>query len=192
MTPLGLFCTFFYVGLFTIGGGLVAITLMYKPIVESGLVSAELFYNMVAISESTPGPVGINMATYVGHELYGIPGALLATFGEVLPSLVIIVVIARFFMRFHEAPLVKAAFSGLRPAVTGMIAMAAAQVLLITVFNPLALTEAIKSSTIAPLQSIVNLPQALFFIGALIFLKKTTLHPILVVALGALFGVVCL
>jgi hypothetical protein len=73
-----------------------------------------------------------------------------------------------------------------------MIALAAAQVLLITVFNPPALTEAIKSSTIAPLQSIVNQPQALFFIGALIFLKKTTLHPILVVALGALFGVVCL
>lgn len=71
MTLLHLMLTFFYVGLFTIGGGLVAITLMYGPIVEGGLISSEQFYNMVAISESTPGPIGINMATYIGYQLYG-------------------------------------------------------------------------------------------------------------------------
>ena len=88
MTILQLFCTFFYIGLFTIGGGVVALTLMQQTIVEPGLIDSETFYNMVAISESTPGPLGINMATYIGYNLYGIPGGVIATIGEVLPSLI--------------------------------------------------------------------------------------------------------
>ena len=70
MSLLQLMWTFFYIGLFTIGGGQVAITLMYQPVVEGGLLSADQFYNMVAVSESTPGPIGINMATYIGCELF--------------------------------------------------------------------------------------------------------------------------
>ena len=89
-----LFCIFFYVGLFTIGGGLVAITLMQQTIVERGYISPESFYNMVAISESTPGPIGMNMATYIGYEFYGIPGAIITTIGQALPSIVVILLIA--------------------------------------------------------------------------------------------------
>ena len=77
---LELFFIFFYVGLFTIGGGLVAITLMEETIVARGLISPEQFYNMVAISESTPGPVGVNIATYIGYELYGVFGAIVTSF----------------------------------------------------------------------------------------------------------------
>ena len=69
MSLLALCFTFFYIGLFTIGGGVVAITLMQQAIVEKGLISTEQFYNMIAISESTPGPIGINMATYIGYNL---------------------------------------------------------------------------------------------------------------------------
>src|SRR5574344_463442 len=133
MSLLELFGIFFYVGLFTSGGGQVAITLMQQVFFERGLITAERFYNMVAISESTPGPIGINMATYVGYEMYGIPGGIIATIGNVLPSLVVIVVIARYFGKFPEKPLVKAAFFGLRAGTTGMIAVAAFQVILVAV-----------------------------------------------------------
>jgi chromate transporter len=177
MSLFALTCTFAYVGICTIGGGLVAISVMYKPIVEGGLISPEMFYNMVAISESTPGPIGINMATYVGYKLYGIPGAVICTFGEVLHSLIIVIIIARWFMYFHEKPVVKAVFTGIRPAVTGMIAVACLQVLQLGVIRP------VMDGTYLT---------ALFYIAALAALMKTNLHPILVVAAGAAFGAVCL
>ena len=102
MTLLELFGTFFYIGLFTIGGGVVAITLMQQTIVSKGIISLDQFYNMVAISESTPGPLGTNMATYIGYKLYGVPGALVTTIGEALPSIIIILIIARFLQKFNQ------------------------------------------------------------------------------------------
>jgi chromate transporter len=177
MSLFALFWTFAYVGIATIGGGLVAISIMYKPIVEGGLISPEMFYNMVAISESTPGPVGINMATYVGYKLYGIPGAVLCTFGEVLPSLFIVIIIARWFMSFHEKPVVKAVFAGIRPAVTGMIAVACLQVFQLGVIRPMVGG---------------NYLTALFYLAALAALVRIKAHPILVVAAGAVFGALCL
>ena len=95
MSMLMLFFVFFYVGLFAIGGGLVAASFMRQALVEQyGLITDENFYSMLAISESTPGPIGINIATYIGTELHGIPGGIIATFGEVLPSIIIIILIA--------------------------------------------------------------------------------------------------
>ena len=112
MSMLMLFFVFFYVGLFAIGGGLVAASFMRQALVEQyGLITDEKFYSMLAISESTPGPLGINIATYIGTELHGIPGGIIATFGEVLPSIIIIILIARFFSKFQEKPLVKSIFS---------------------------------------------------------------------------------
>ena len=118
---LWLFCTFFYIGLFTIGGGLVAITLMQQTIVDKGLISPELFYNMIAISESTPGPVGVNMATFMGYKFYGVPGAIITSIAEVLPSLICILIIARIILKFRENRCVQTVFNFLRPAATGMI-----------------------------------------------------------------------
>ncbi|MDR1785215.1 MAG: chromate transporter [Spirochaetaceae bacterium] len=186
MALLNLFFTFFYVGLFTIGGGLVAITIMYDPIVSAGYITAEEFYNMIAISESTPGPIGINMATYVGFKLAGVPGAMVATCGTVLPSLISIVFIARFFTAFHEKPLVQAAFSGLRPATTGLIAVAAAKVLAITVFAPGAFSPGSN-----PL-GWIHPKEALFFGLCCLGLWKTKLHPLVFVAAGAVFGALAL
>ena len=136
MTLLELLWTFFYIGLFTIGGGQVAITLMYEPLVGGGLISGEQFYNMVAVSESTPGPIGINMATYIGCELYGVMGGILVTFATVLPSLVIIIVIAKFFDKYQEKPLVKSVFTCIRPVSAGLIAVAAYEVLKISLIQP--------------------------------------------------------
>jgi chromate transporter len=113
----------------------------------------------------------------VGYKLYGIPGAVLCTLGEVLPSLIIVIIIARWFMSFHEKPLVKAVFTGIRPAVTGMIAVACLQVLRLGVIQP-GLSG--------------NYTTALFYVAALAALLKTNVHPVLVVVAGAAFGAVCL
>lgn len=186
MTLLQLFLTFVYVGAFTIGGGLVAITIMQQIIVGQGLLSPDNFFNMVAISESTPGPIGINMATYIGCEMFGVWGGIIATFGCVLPSLICILIIAKYFSKFQEKKIVKAAFSGLRPAVTGMIAVAAWNVIQITIINiP-------KVKTTGIWYDLFNLPSLVFFFLALVVLLKTKLHPLFIVLVGAIFGVLIL
>ena len=175
MTLWHLCYTFFLIGLFTIGGGQVAITLMYQPVVEGGLLSAEKFYNMVAVSESTPGPIGLNMATYIGCELFGIWGGFLVTLSTVLPSLIIILIIARYFEKYQDKPLIKTVFSCVKPVSTGLIAVAAWQVFAISVIN--------TNATIS---------RVLFYIIALIILFVIKISPIFIVLLGAVFGVLFL
>lgn len=190
MTLLQLSWTFFYIGLFTIGGGQVAITLMYQPIVESGLLSAEQFYNMVAVSESTPGPIGINMATYVGCELYGVFGGIAATAATVLPSLIIIMIIAKYFNRYHDTPLVKTVFSCIRPVSSGLIAVAAWQVFRISVIELAAV-----QGTGGWLESAINgldVSRLLFFCAALFLLIRTKMPPLALIVLGGIFGMIFL
>jgi chromate transporter len=186
---IALFCIFFYVGLITIGGGLVGITIMQEVIVDKyHLISPEMFYNMVAISESTPGPVGINMATYIGTELYGPIGGVITTIGQTMPSVIVILIIAKFFTRFADKPLVKAAFEGLRPATTGIIAVAAANVFVIALLHlPSAGISAFARAD--AWQNLINYKALFFYVVGLIILFKTKVHPVLVVALGAWFGI---
>ena len=186
MTLFQLMLVFLYVGLFTIGGGLVAITLMYEPIVGNGLITSEQFYNMVAISESTPGPIGINMATYIGYELYGVIGGIAVTAATAFPSLVIIIIIAKYFSKFQEKPLVQAAFTGLRPAVSGMVLVAAMQIFVLTILN----IQNFKDS--GNIFNIINYPSTAFYIIALGILFKTKISPIIVIITGALFGILFL
>lgn len=174
MTLLELLWTFFYIGLFTIGGGQVAITLMYEPLVGGGIISGEQFYNMVAVSESTPGPIGINMATYIGCELYGVMGGILVTLATVFPSLVIILVIAKFFDKYQEKPLVKSVFTCIRPVSAGLIAVAAYEVLKIAIIQPF---------------SFVRLA---IFLGAFALLMIKKMSPIFVMILGAIAGILFL
>lgn len=174
MTLLELLWTFFYIGLFTIGGGQVAITLMYEPLVGGGIISGEQFYNMVAVSESTPGPIGINMATYVGCELYGVIGGILVTLATILPSLVIILVIAKFFDKYQEKPIVKSVFTCIRPVSAGLIAVAAYEVLKIAIIQPF---------------SFVRLA---IFLGAFALLMIKKISPVFVMILGAIAGILFL
>ncbi|MDA3958072.1 chromate transporter [Oceanispirochaeta sp.] len=134
MSFLTLYLIFFKIGLFTIGGGLAALPLLQNEAMKRQWFSQAEFFHMVAVSESTPGPIGVNMATYIGWDYAGIAGSLVATFGLVSPSLIIIILIARYFFHFNEKPLVQSALSGLRPAVTGLIATAAFNVLTVAVF----------------------------------------------------------
>ena len=186
MSLLGLFLIFFYVGSFTIGGGLVAITLMQQEILGRGLISPERFYNMVAISESTPGAIGINMATYIGYEMFGIGGSLITTLGTVLPSIIVIVLIAKYFGRVQDKPIVKAAFYGLRAGSTGMIAVAAWQVVLVALLTLSAFQKSGKWTDIC------NWPALLLFGGVFFIEHKFDLHPIFLILIGAVFGIIFL
>ncbi len=176
-----LFCLFFCIGLFTIGGGLVAITTMQQIVVGRGWITNERFFNMVAISESTPGPIGVNMATYIGYEFHGVLGGLVATLGEILPSFVCIIIIAKFFARFQEKPLVKSAFKTLRPATTGIILVACAQVIAISLLN--------LDAGIFEVAELVKWKSLVFYLLALAALLKTKVHPIAIVLAGAIFGI---
>lgn len=190
MTLLQLAFTFFYIGLFTIGGGQVAITLMQQSIVSSGLISQEQFYNMIAISESTPGPIGINMATYIGYELYGVPGALIVTGAQVLPSIIIILLIARFLKSFNNNPYVKGALAFLRPVTTGLILVPVIQVIMFTLINP---PESL--STLTTLKGWKELFNPIPIAGYAVFtflLFKVKAHPIVVIICGAIFGIIFL
>lgn len=187
---LELFGIFFYVGLFTIGGGLVAITLMQETIVERGLVSPEQFYNMVAISESTPGPIGVNMATFLGFELYGVPGAVITTLGEVLPSIIVILVIAKFLSAFKDKPLVQNVFVALRPAATGLIIVATLNIFVLALMNlPPSFADLKSPETLKNLFDWKNL---FFYFMAFLLVLKTKIHPVFIVALGAVFGILFL
>ena len=184
---LWLFCTFFYIGLFTIGGGLVAISLMQQSIVEKGLITTEQFYNMIAISESTPGPVGVNMATFLGYEFYGIPGAIITSIAEVLPSLICILIIARFILKFRENKCVQTVFSYLRPAATGMIFVIA-----VNMFSNVLLyvPEDLRTLlTLSGIRSLFNWMSISLFLFFFYLRNKFKLHPFFIVVLGACAGI---
>ncbi|MDE5897696.1 MAG: chromate transporter [Treponemataceae bacterium] len=185
-----LFWIFFYVGLFTIGGGLVAITLMQQTIVARGLISAEQFYNMVAISESTPGPIGVNMATYIGYNLYGIPGGIITTLGEILPSIICILVIATFLTAFQKQKGVQTVFSTLRPAATGLIFVAALNIFLLALVNVPDDWRSLASPD--GWRALFNWPCATFYTLAISVLSRTKLHPVFLILAGAAFGVIFL
>lgn len=183
-----LFSTFFYIGLFTIGGGLVAITLMQQTIVDKGLISPEQFYNMIAISESTPGPVGVNMATFLGYEFYGIPGAVITSFAEVLPSLITILIIARVILKFRENKCLQQVFSFLRPAATGLIF-----VIMVNMFLNVLIVVPEDISLLAKAQAwkdFFNWMNIFFYLIFLFLRRKYKLHPFFLVSLGAIFGLV--
>lgn len=186
MTVLFLYFIFFKIGLFTIGGGLAALPLLQDEALSRGWFSSSQFFHMVAISESTPGPIGINMATYVGLEQAGILGSLAATLGLVTPSVIIIVIVARFFLHFNEKPLVQSALSGLRPAVTGLIATAAYNVLTVAVIPVHAFKESGQYIDLLDPMSLL-----IFLLIGFSYLKWKA-HPIIYIAASALAGIILL
>jgi chromate transporter len=189
MSIFMLFCTFFYIGLFTIGGGVVALTLMQQTIVEKGLIDSQTFYNMVAISESTPGPLGINMATYIGYKLYGVPGGIIATAGEVLPSLICIMIIAHFLKKFSDNAYVKGTLAFLRPVSTGLVLLPFIQIFVFALLNVPQSQFHFSAQSMAALFKWKNIAAWLVFVFVFFRFK---VHPIFVIAAGALFGILFL
>lgn len=135
MILLRLFWEFFKTGLFAVGGGLATLPFLSDMANTTGWFTQAQLADMVAVSESTPGPIGVNMATYVGFTTAGVPGAVIATIGLITPSIIIIMVIALFLKSFRDNRFVSAAFYGLRPASSGLIAAAGLSVCGISLLN---------------------------------------------------------
>lgn len=124
MIYLRLFLSFFKVGLLGFGGGLAIVRLIYDSIQPFMDISREMFANIVAISQITPGPLAVNTATYVGYEAAGIFGSLCATLGVILPEFIIVSIVARMIQKFKDSKFVQGAMNGIRPAVMGLIGAA--------------------------------------------------------------------
>ena len=170
MIYLELFWTFLLIGAFTFGGGYAMLPLMQAEVTAKGWISNEAVVNFIAVSESTPGPFAINMATYVGSEMGGVLGAACATLGVVLPSFVIILIVAKCFDKFRSSKAVKGCMSGLKPAVIGMIGTAILSIGK-TVFVPAGLLVSI----------------AIF--GVMLVLAFKKVHPIVIIILSAAIGI---
>ena len=132
---LRLFGEFFKVGLFAVGGGLATLPFLYALSVESRWFTPTDIANMIAVAESTPGAIGVNMATFAGYLTAGIPGAVIATLGLVTPSIAVILLIANLLDNFHEHTVVKDAFYGLRPASIALIAASGVNVVAVTLLD---------------------------------------------------------
>jgi chromate transporter len=131
---LDLFITFFQIGLFTIGGGYAMIPLITEAVVSKGWTTEANLIDYIAVAESSPGPFALNTSTFIGMEQYGVLGAVVAALGLIMPSFIIILIIAKFFMKFVEYKGVAAALDGIRPAVIGLM-ISAVIMIAITAFN---------------------------------------------------------
>lgn len=180
MIYLELFWTFLKIGAFTFGGGYAMLPLIQAEVAAHSWMSATDLVNFVAISESTPGPFAINISTYVGMETAGLPGAVCSTFGVVLPSFVIILIVAQCYERFKQSRVVKGCMSGLKPAVIGMIGAAILSVAQ-TVFFP----DGLHFSSIATYPFVTSL---VIFVPSFILIFRKV-HPILVILLSAVLGI---
>lgn len=132
---LQLAVSFLSIGLFAFGGGYAVLSFLQQEVARRGWMSTERFVDLIAISQSTPGPIAINLATFVGYETAGIPGALLATVAVSLPGMILIMLVALFFFHFYDKPTTQAVFQGLRPAVVGLILAAAWDIGRVAVVN---------------------------------------------------------
>lgn len=130
-----LFAAFFTIGCFAFGGGYAILSFLQQEVERRGWMTTGRFVDLIAIAQSTPGPIAINMATFVGFENGGVPGALLATLAVALPGMAMMITFALFFFHFYERPATQAAFKGLRPAVVGLVAAAAWQIGQVAVVN---------------------------------------------------------
>ena len=124
MIYASLFAMFFRIGLFSFGGGLAMLPLIFQSVQDFGMMTAAEFSDLVALSQVTPGPIAVNAATYVGFNGAGIPGALAATLGVSLPSFILILIVVKFLERFQESKGIQGAFLGIRPVTVGLIASA--------------------------------------------------------------------
>jgi chromate transporter len=178
MIFLRLFWEFFKTGLFAMGGGMATVPFLFDISARTGWFTTSELANMIAISESTPGPIGINMATYVGFETAGVFGSVVATLGLVTPSVIIILIIAKLLAEFADSPIVKTVFKYLRPAVIGLILFALWQLLPLTFLGQ-------EDKILWP-------SVAAFAVILLCLLKWKKVHPIVWIGVGAVFGIIAL
>lgn len=183
MLYLQLFFQFFRTGLFAVGGGLATLPFLYEMSDTTGWFTHQQLADMMAISESTPGPIGVNMATYVGFTTGGLPGAVVATLGLIAPSVLVILTVAGFLNKFKDNRYVQAVFYGLRPASVGLIIAAGWLVVKIALLDLPALTGGDWLGGI-------RLPAVALAAAVWYTMRKWNPHPIVVLAASAVVGAV--
>ena len=183
MVFLRLFYEFFKTGLFSVGGGLATLPFLYEMSGNTGWFSNADIANMIAVSESTPGPIGINMSTYAGFTTAGVLGGVAASLGLAAPSVIIILVIAKFLEKFRNNRFVEGAFYGLRPASIAMITVAGLNVARVALVNMDALAAGNYGEFF--LWKAILLGVAIF-IGQ----RKLKWSPVIFIAIAAVVGIV--
>ena len=184
MTLLRLMLEFIKTGLFSVGGGLATLPFLYEMSDATGWFSHADIADMIAVSESTPGAIGINMSTYAGFKTGGVPGGILATLALAFPSVVIILIIAKFLNKFRDNPLVEGAFYGLRPASIAMVTAAGLNVAKVALVNIPAFQASGNVSDLFIWKAIM--------LGVLIFIGQRRLKwsPVAFIAISAVAGIV--
>ncbi len=188
MIFLELLFTFFKIGAFTFGGGYAMLPLIQEEVLAHGWMSEQAIIDFIAVSESTPGPFAVNMATYIGSEVGGAVGGALgsicgsacATLGVVLPSFIIILIVAKIYDSFKKSKIVKGCMSGLKPAVIGLIGSAILSVAL-TVFIP----DGFSVEIFKTIPFYISL--GIFAVSLVLSFKKV--HPIIIICMSAAIGI---
>lgn len=202
MILLSLFLAFFRIGVFSFGGGLAMLPLIFQTVQDFGYMSAEEFSNLVALSQITPGPLAVNAATFIGFSFAGLGGALCATFGVALPSFLLIITVIKFLDKFNNNKSIDAAFKGIRPATVGLIASAA----LFVGQTALIKSEASEASTSVDAEAVTNAANitsalsdvlgsldvipCLIFVASFVLISKFKLSPVKIILLTAVVGAV--
>lgn len=192
---LSLFLTFFKIGLFTFGGGYAMLPLIMQEVQAHGWMPQEELINFVAVAESTPGPFAINIATYIGSVkggeisvLGGIFGSFCATLGVVLPSFIVILIVAKIYEKFKQSRYVKGAMNGLRPAAVGLIGSAVLTTALEVIF-PAKDIASFVGSFAETVTSLAFWSSIVIFALSLFLILKKKLHPIVVILISAAIGI---
>ena len=175
MIYLRLFYEFAKTGLFAVGGGMATIPFLYAISEKTGWFTAADIGNMIAISESTPGAMGVNMSTYVGFTVKGVLGAVIATLGLVLPSIIVILIISRVLEKFKDSKLVQKIFYGLRPASTGLI---------------IAAGVGVATETITGGSTMVCVERGILAVALYFAIRKWKKHPVVYIAAAAVAGII--
>lgn len=181
MVYLKLFFSFFQVGLFSFGGGYAALPLIQNQVVDiHGWLTLTELTDLITISQMTPGPIAVNSATFVGMHIAGLPGALVATLGNVLPSFIIVLGLAWLYTRYSKLPLLQGILGGLRPAVVALIASAGLSILVLAVWGTGGFSLSLRS---------IDFIAAGLFAAALLVLRRWKPNPIVVMlGCGAVGG----
>lgn len=174
-----MFLEFFKIGLFSVGGGLATLPFLFDLAEKYTWFTADELTNMIAVSESSPGPIGVNMATYVGFTSGGIAGGILTTLALVAPSIIVIIIISYILDKFKDNKTVKNIFYGLRPAVVGLLAVS-----VISVYKQNFVIDGAHD-----ILSMIDYRKVMIWAVLVFLVFKFKKHPILYIALGALAGI---
>ena len=183
MIYIQLFWEFFKTGLFAVGGGLATLPFLYDIAAKTGWFQESMIIDMLAISESTPGAIGVNMSTYTGFTVSGVLGGIIATLGLITPSIMIIIIVAKFLNKFNENKYVKSAFYALRPTSTALIAVAGFEVFKASLLN-------LETFTLSQnIIDIFNFKAIILFALLFIAIKKIKLHPAFFILASGVVGI---